>query len=56
VKVKIPVDKDKQVIIYTKDIFVEEEINRLMEFMHAVDWTKKWLMLPSEYVEKVEFI
>lgn len=55
-KVKIPIDKDKQVVIYTKNIISEEELNELEKFMKNVDWTKKWLMFPSEYVEKVEFV
>jgi len=55
-KIKIPVNKNKMAVIYTKDIVSVVEVERLIEFMKAVDWNKKWVILPSEYIEKVEFI
>ena len=44
-------------IIHTRDIYTEEELKKFQECMEAIDWDNgKWLLVPSEYVSKIQIV
>ena len=44
-------------LIYTKNIFTEDEADKMRSLLESYDWGKDgWIMLPSEYIEKIEVV
>ena len=47
-------------LFYTKNIFTNEDVHKLADIIRNLMESKitkeKWMILPKEYIEKVEFI
>ena len=44
-------------IILTKNIYIQEEVEKMRTLLESYDWDRDgWIMLPSEYIEKIEVI
>ena len=44
------------VVIYTRDIFLEEQLLEIKNRVSCIDWNQRYVMVPSEYIERVEFV
>jgi len=51
---ELPISNDEMLVIFTRNIYNEVEINKFKELLKSRDWSRKWLILPSEYVDRVE--
>lgn len=56
-KIKIPVDKNHIVVVYTKNICTSEELDCILGFFKRIDWdSEELIIVPSEYIDKVKFV
>jgi len=55
--IKLPIDDNKLVVIYTTDLIIEDTYIELLHFLQSINWkSTEWICLPSEYINKVEII
>ncbi len=55
-KLKIPIKKNYMMIVYTQNIYSDEEIELLKRAFEGTDPDTKNLIVPSEYIKKIRFI
>jgi len=53
---KIPIKDNYIMIVYTKDIYADEELNQLKDMFSGINLDTSHLIVPSEYIKKIRFI
>ena len=56
-KIKIKLKENRLVVVYTKNIYMGEDLERVKDFFETVNWEETpYILIPSEYVKKIKII
>lgn len=56
-KIKLKLKENRLVVIYTKNLYTQQDYDELINFIRSINWEKKGcVIIPSEYVKKIKII